>query len=109
MFDGSKDLCPKKEGLEVIVTTVTATGLNFAPRWFSPLTSPVVSSPPQSCPAAIDEVFNSKLHIIGGVGIGIGIIMVRDPRFPSPVTCRWSRWFTTVFLPVFFPLHRSLG
>ncbi len=30
----------------------------------------------QSCPDAIDEVFNSKLHIIGGVGIGIGVIMV---------------------------------
>lgn len=30
----------------------------------------------QSCPAAIDEMFNNKLHIIGGVGIGIGIIMV---------------------------------
>ncbi len=30
----------------------------------------------QSCPDAIDEVFKSKLHIIGGVGIGIGVIMV---------------------------------
>lgn len=30
----------------------------------------------QTCPDAIDEVFNSKLHIIGGVGIGIGVIMV---------------------------------
>lgn len=30
----------------------------------------------QSCPDAIDEVFDSKLHIIGGVGITIGIIMV---------------------------------
>lgn len=30
----------------------------------------------QSCPDAIDEVFNSKLHIIGGVGISIGVIMV---------------------------------
>lgn len=30
----------------------------------------------QSCPDAIEEVFNSKLHIIGGVGIAIGVIMV---------------------------------
>lgn len=30
----------------------------------------------QSCPDAIDEVFDSKLHIIGGVGITIGIVMV---------------------------------
>ena len=30
----------------------------------------------QSCLTAIDEMFNSKLHVIGGVGIGIGVIMV---------------------------------
>lgn len=30
----------------------------------------------QSCPDAIDEVFNSKLHIVGGIGITIGVIMV---------------------------------
>lgn len=34
------------------------------------------SSVLQSCPDAIDEVFDSKLHIIGGVGITIGIILV---------------------------------
>lgn len=38
-----------------------------------PLFSPLFY---QSCPAAIDEMFNNKLHIIGGVGIGIGVIMV---------------------------------
>lgn len=30
----------------------------------------------QSCPDAIDEVFDSKLHVIGGVGITIGVVMV---------------------------------
>lgn len=30
----------------------------------------------QSCPDAIDEVFDSKLYIIGGVGIAIGIVIV---------------------------------
>uniref|UniRef100_A0A3Q0RXH9 Tetraspanin n=1 Tax=Amphilophus citrinellus TaxID=61819 RepID=A0A3Q0RXH9_AMPCI len=50
VFDAAKDICPKQEGLEILVT--------------------------KSCPAAIDEVFNNKLHIIGGVGIGIGVIMV---------------------------------
>lgn len=30
----------------------------------------------QSCPDAIDEVFDSKLHIIGGVGVTIGVVMV---------------------------------
>uniref|UniRef100_A0A3Q2QJ14 Tetraspanin n=1 Tax=Fundulus heteroclitus TaxID=8078 RepID=A0A3Q2QJ14_FUNHE len=50
LLDGSKDICPKQEGVELLVT--------------------------KSCPTAIDEVFNSKLHILGGVGIGIGVIMV---------------------------------
>lgn len=36
----------------------------------------IVASALQSCPDAIDEVFDSKLHIIGGVGITIGVIMV---------------------------------
>lgn len=30
----------------------------------------------QSCPAAIDDVFNSKLNVIGAVGLGIAVIMV---------------------------------
>lgn len=30
----------------------------------------------QSCPDAIEDVFDSKLHIVGGVGITIGIILV---------------------------------
>lgn len=114
MFDGSKDICPKKEGLEVLVTTVTDTGLNshHAEDRIFPLISPVVFSFSQSCPAAIEEVFNSKLHIIGGVGIGIGIIMVRDLKF----VCRWSCWSRTVFFLNWWtlsrlspPLHRSLG
>ncbi|XP_062852439.1 CD9 molecule b isoform X3 [Trichomycterus rosablanca] len=49
IFDGAADTCPKKEGLDAFITT--------------------------SCPAAIDEMFDSKMHIIGGVGIGIGVIM----------------------------------
>lgn len=32
----------------------------------------------QSCTDAIEEVFDSKLHIIGGVGITIGVIMVSE-------------------------------
>lgn len=32
----------------------------------------------QSCPDAIDEVFDSKLHIIAGVGIAMGVVMVRN-------------------------------
>lgn len=33
----------------------------------------------QSCSDAIEEVFDSKLHIIGGVGLTIGIIMASVP------------------------------
>ena len=43
---------------------------------------------PQSCLDAIDEVFDSKLHIIGGVGISIGIVMVRPGRdLPALSVC----------------------
>ncbi|XP_056101192.1 CD9 molecule b isoform X1 [Rhinichthys klamathensis goyatoka] len=49
-IDGVSDICPKKEGLEIIVTT--------------------------SCPSAIEENFTSRLQVIGGVGIGIGVIMI---------------------------------
>ncbi len=31
----------------------------------------------QNCPDAIKEIFTSRLHVIGGVGIGIGVVMVR--------------------------------
>uniref|UniRef100_H3D570 Tetraspanin n=1 Tax=Tetraodon nigroviridis TaxID=99883 RepID=H3D570_TETNG len=65
VFDGGREICPKKEGLEVLVTT--------------------------SCPAAIDEVFNSKLHIIGGVGIGIGIIMIFGMIFSMMLCCAIKR------------------
>ncbi|KAK1906771.1 CD9 antigen [Dissostichus eleginoides] len=61
VIDAAKDICPKKEGLEVLITT--------------------------SCPAAIDEMFNTKLHIIGGVGIGIGIIMIFGMIFSMMLCC----------------------
>ncbi|XP_036375681.1 CD9 antigen-like isoform X1 [Megalops cyprinoides] len=61
IFDGAKDTCPKQEGLELLIT--------------------------KSCPAAIDEVFNSKLHIIGGVGIGIGIVMIFGMLFSMMLCC----------------------
>uniref|UniRef100_A0A3B1JAN6 Tetraspanin n=1 Tax=Astyanax mexicanus TaxID=7994 RepID=A0A3B1JAN6_ASTMX len=40
-----------------------------------------------SCPDAIDEVFNSKLHIIGAVGIGIGVIMIFGMVFSMMLCC----------------------
>ncbi|XP_066540864.1 CD9 molecule a isoform X2 [Hoplias malabaricus] len=41
----------------------------------------------KSCPDAIDEVFNSKLHIIGAVGIGIGVIMIFGMVFSMLLCC----------------------
>ncbi|KAJ8381968.1 hypothetical protein SKAU_G00027460 [Synaphobranchus kaupii] len=60
-FDGAAETCPKKEGLENLIT--------------------------KGCTAAIEEVFNSKLHIIGGVGIGIGIIMIFGMIFSMMLCC----------------------
>ncbi|KAF4101153.1 CD9 molecule a isoform X1 [Onychostoma macrolepis] len=55
------ETCPGKEGLDFLIT--------------------------KSCPDAIDEVFNSKLHIIGGVGIGIGVIMIFGMIFSMMLCC----------------------
>ncbi|XP_017296785.1 CD9 antigen isoform X2 [Kryptolebias marmoratus] len=65
VMDAIKDTCPKQEGLEVLVTT--------------------------SCPKAIDEVFNNKLHILGGVGIGIGVIMIFGMIFSMMLCCAIKR------------------
>ncbi|KAF7229379.1 CD9 antigen isoform X2 [Nothobranchius furzeri] len=65
VIDSIKDICPKQEGLEIIVT--------------------------KSCPKAIDEVFNNKLHIIGGVGIGIGVIMIFGMIFSMILCCAIKR------------------
>ncbi|KAL2076666.1 hypothetical protein ACEWY4_027737 [Coilia grayii] len=60
-----QDTCPKKEGLEAIITT--------------------------SCPVAIEDMFNSKLHVIGGVGIGIGVIMIFGMIFSMLLCCAIKR------------------
>ncbi|XP_016099069.1 CD9 molecule a [Sinocyclocheilus grahami] len=59
--DVLEETCPGKEGLDFLIT--------------------------KSCPDAIDEVFNSKLHIIGGVGIGIGVIMIFGMIFSMMLCC----------------------
>ncbi|KAK1167254.1 CD9 antigen-like isoform X1 [Acipenser oxyrinchus oxyrinchus] len=61
-----RDTCPEKDG---IVATLTV----------------------QSCPTAINEVFNSKLHIIGGVGIGIAVIMIFGMIFSMVLCCAIRR------------------
>ncbi|XP_031658021.1 CD9 antigen-like isoform X4 [Oncorhynchus kisutch] len=59
--DFAKDTCPPRDGLDSLIT--------------------------KSCPDAIDEVFDSKLHIIGGVGITIGVIMVFGMIFSMLLCC----------------------
>lgn len=61
------------------------------------------SSVLQSCPDAIDEVFDSKLHIIGGVGITIGIILVCFNYYNSH---RLTKALNNVLLP---PLLQVFG
>lgn len=60
-FEFDQETCPGRQGLDEFIT--------------------------KSCPDAIDEVFNSKLHIIGGVGIGIGIVMVFGMLFSMMLCC----------------------
>ncbi|XP_056312134.1 CD9 antigen-like [Danio aesculapii] len=63
--DGVSDTCPKQQGLEVVITT--------------------------SCPSVIKEMFTSRLHVIGGVGIGIGVIMVFGMIFSMLLCCAIRR------------------
>nr|AIT69686.1 CD9 [Andrias davidianus] len=41
----------------------------------------------KSCPKAIDDVFNSKFHIIGAVGIGIAVVMIFGMIFSMVLCC----------------------
>ncbi|KAE8613890.1 hypothetical protein XENTR_v10007905 [Xenopus tropicalis] len=41
----------------------------------------------QSCPAAIEDVFTTKFHIVGAVGIGIAVIMIFGMIFSMVLCC----------------------
>ncbi|XP_013803248.1 CD9 antigen isoform X2 [Apteryx mantelli] len=41
----------------------------------------------KSCPEAIDDVFNSKLNVIGAVGLGIAVIMIFGMIFSMILCC----------------------
>ncbi|XP_074050528.1 CD9 antigen [Macrotis lagotis] len=45
----------------------------------------------KSCPAAIEEVFNNKFHIIGAVGIGIAVVMIFGMIFSMILCCAIRR------------------
>nr|XP_033808698.1 CD9 antigen [Geotrypetes seraphini] len=55
------DTCPKQKGLDVLTV--------------------------KSCPSAIEEVFNSKFHIIGAVGICIAVVMIFGMIFSMVLCC----------------------
>ncbi|XP_019934458.1 CD9 molecule a isoform X2 [Paralichthys olivaceus] len=59
--DAAKETCPRGEPLEELIT--------------------------KSCPDVIDDVFDSKLHIIGGVGVTIGVIMMFGMIFSMLLCC----------------------
>lgn len=63
--DGVSVTCPKQEGLANIITT--------------------------GCSSVIQDMFNSRLHVIGGVGIGIGVIMVFGMIFSMLLCCAIRR------------------
>ncbi|XP_069721205.1 CD9 antigen [Phaenicophaeus curvirostris] len=44
-----------------------------------------------SCPAAIENVFNSKLNVIGAVGLGIAVIMIFGMIFSMVLCCAIRR------------------
>jgi len=60
-FEFAADTCPKREGLDEFIV--------------------------KSCPDAIDEFFNSKLLLIGGVGIGIAALLVFGMLFTMTLCC----------------------
>nr|XP_004668739.1 CD9 antigen [Jaculus jaculus] len=60
-----RDICPKKDILESIQI--------------------------KPCPEAIQEVFNSKFHIIGAVGIGIAVVMIFGMIFSMILCCAIRR------------------
>ncbi len=61
----------------------------------------------QDCETGIKEFFNSKLYIIGYVGIGIAGVMVSQNlgRVENTLLCVWE-WSS---LKICFPPNRSLG
>ncbi|XP_006789453.1 CD9 molecule a isoform X2 [Neolamprologus brichardi] len=84
-----------KETLRVIQAELNCCGPNGRLKETNPEICPkgelLAELITKSCPDAIEEVFNSKLHIIGGVGIAIGVIMVFGMIFSMLLCCAIRR------------------
>ncbi|XP_077324671.1 LOW QUALITY PROTEIN: CD9 antigen [Lithobates pipiens] len=76
-----------KETMRAIQHGLDCCGLTGALEALLSETCPSASLTIQSCPSAIETVFNSKLHIIGAVGIGIAAIMIFGMIFSMVLCC----------------------
>ncbi|XP_044535711.1 CD9 antigen isoform X1 [Gracilinanus agilis] len=86
---------PYKDTLKAIHQALDCCGLTGAPDQFLSGTCPSKDAlsmlTVKSCPQAIEEIFNSKFHIIGAVGIGIAVVMIFGMIFSMILCCAIRR------------------
>nr|ACO51621.1 CD9 antigen [Aquarana catesbeiana] len=76
-----------KETMKTIQHGLNCCGLTGVFEAFLSDTCPSASLNMQSCPSAIETIFNTKFHIIGAVGIGIAAIMIFGMIFSMVLCC----------------------
>ncbi|MXQ98604.1 hypothetical protein E5288_WYG002189 [Bos mutus] len=86
---------PQRETLKAIHIALDCCGLTGVPEQFFTDTCPpknlVDTLKTRPCPEAIDEIFRSKFHIIGAVGIGIAVVMIFGMVFSMILCCAIRR------------------
>lgn len=86
---------PHRETLKAIHMALNCCGLVGTIEQFFSDTCPkkqiLESIQVKNCPEAINEVFNSKFHIIGAVGIGIAVVMIFGMIFSMVLCCAIRR------------------
>ncbi|KAB0385452.1 hypothetical protein FD755_000408, partial [Muntiacus reevesi] len=86
---------PQRETLRAIHTALDCCGMTGVVEQFFTDTCPsknlVGSLKMKPCPEAIDEIFRSKFHIIGAVGIGIAVVMIFGMVFSMILCCAIRR------------------
>uniref|UniRef100_A0A4W2C8R9 Tetraspanin n=1 Tax=Bos indicus x Bos taurus TaxID=30522 RepID=A0A4W2C8R9_BOBOX len=86
---------PQRETLKAIHIALDCCGLTGVPEQFLTDTCPpknlIDSLKTRPCPEAIDEIFRSKFHIIGAVGIGIAVVMIFGMVFSMILCCAIRR------------------
>ncbi|XP_040201089.1 CD9 antigen [Rana temporaria] len=76
-----------KETMRTIQHALNCCGLTGNFEALLTETCPTANLEMQSCPKAIETVFNTKFHIIGAVGIGIAAIMIFGMIFSMVLCC----------------------